>query len=111
MEINVKKDKDRTLVLVKGTVDLYSSPDLREEIQGQLKMKGNKEVVIDLGEVEYIDSSGIATLVEGLQVANKLAKKFALARLTKKVRDVFSLARLETVFTIQEDSGFNEDLK
>ncbi|MDD5090277.1 MAG: STAS domain-containing protein [Candidatus Wallbacteria bacterium] len=103
MEIKVKKIKDKTLIQVSGTVDLYSSPDLREEIQGQLKAKNNHEVVVDLGEVDYIDSSGIATLVEGLQVSGKMDKKFSLARLNKKVRDVFSLARLETVFTIYDD--------
>ncbi|MDD2715508.1 MAG: STAS domain-containing protein [Candidatus Wallbacteria bacterium] len=108
MEIILKNLNDKLLIKVQGTVDLYSSPELREEIQSQLKSKSFREIIIDLGEVNYIDSSGIATLVEGLQVSGKLSKKFSLVHLTAKVRDVFSLARLEKVFTIYEDQKFDE---
>lgn len=102
MQITSSRKDDRMLIFVSGTVDLYSSPELREEIQSQLKVKGLKEVIVDLGEVDYIDSSGIATLVEGLQVSVHLQKQFSLCRLTAKVKDVFSLARLEKVFRIYD---------
>jgi len=96
-----EKNNNTKIIHVMGTVDLYSSPSLREEIQTQLKKCSY--LIVNLSDVDYIDSSGIATLVEGLQVSKKIGKKFSLAGITEQVRDVFSLARLEKVFNILDD--------
>ena len=101
MELKIKQNEDKAIIFVSGTVDLYTSPELREEIQHQLKKVNT--LIIDLNGVDYMDSSGIATLVEGLQVSKKSGKTFALSRITPKIKDVFSLARLEKVFTIYDE--------
>ena len=101
MELKIKNTGEKIIIFVVGTVDLYTSPELREEIQHQIK--NSNSLIVDLNGVDYMDSSGIATLVEGLQVAKQNGKKFALSRITPKIRDVFSLARLEKVFTIYEE--------
>lgn len=98
MKLALEEKKDFIIIHSEGTVDLYSSPELRNEIQRQFKKCTT--LIIDLSGVEYIDSSGIATLVEGLQVSKKIGKKFALTGITEQVKDVFSLARLEKVFNI-----------
>jgi anti-sigma B factor antagonist len=61
-------------------------------------------IVVDLGAVSYMDSSGIATLVEGLQETTAYGGKFRIAGLTEKVKQVFELARLTDVFEIYADA-------
>ena len=58
---------------------------------------------VDLSEVSYIDSSGIAALVEGLQNAKSKGRKFALVAVSKAVMAVLQLARLDRVFAIYPD--------
>ncbi len=56
--------------------------------------------VVDLSQVPYMDSSGVATLVEAMQIARKGGSNMVLAALTDKVRSIFEIARLDTVFKI-----------
>ena len=63
---------------------------------------GGRAVIVDLSGVTYMDSSGIATLVEGLQSSMKQGIAFRLADLHPAVLDVFKLARLDTVFQVYD---------
>jgi anti-sigma B factor antagonist len=98
-EINSRKQKQATILEVEGEVDLYSSPELRKAV---LQVLENKEtaIIIDLEKVSYMDSSGVATLVEGLQESEQYGGKFAIANLDSKVKAVFELSRLDKVFQI-----------
>jgi len=84
-------------VFIKGEIDMSSSPQVRERLAALFK-KNRKAVIVDLSNVAYIDSSGIATLVEGLQWSHSSKNKFRLAGMTAAVRDVFEIARLLPVF-------------
>ncbi|NIQ02594.1 MAG: anti-sigma factor antagonist [Nitrospinaceae bacterium] len=86
-------------VTIKGEIDMSSSPKVRELLNSLFK-KNQKAIVVDLSGVTYIDSSGIATLVEGLQWSHNSHNKFRLTGLTPMVKDVFEIARLLTVFEI-----------
>jgi anti-sigma B factor antagonist len=86
-------------VAIKGEIDMSSSTRVREHLT-PLFQKNQKAVVVDLSGVDYIDSSGIATLVEGLQWSHSSSNKFRLTGLTPMVRDVFEIARLLTVFEV-----------
>ncbi|MHC4429252.1 MAG: STAS domain-containing protein, partial [Planctomycetota bacterium] len=57
-------------------------------------------LVIDLSGVPYMDSSGVATLVEAMQIARRTGSKLVLAALQEKVRSIFEIARLDMVFSI-----------
>jgi len=93
------KEYDESIVLsLNGEVDLSCSPQAREQILKELK-KG-KKLLIDLSDVEYIDSSGVASLVEGFQVARGNDQKFALVGVSQAAMQVLQLARLDKVFTI-----------
>ncbi|HOT96917.1 MAG TPA: STAS domain-containing protein [bacterium] len=85
-----------------GDVDLYSSPQLRKEI---LKLVSARDVrlVVNLDRVSYMDSSGLATLIEGLQHLNRNNGRMAVTGLRDAVKEVFELTRLDTVFTIYPD--------
>ena len=99
MEVSTRKETGFTVVSVLGEVDLYSSPAMREAILGALS-KREPNVVIDLSGVSYMDSSGIATLVEALQASRRVQGRLVLAGLTDRVREVFELARLQSVFDL-----------
>ena len=95
------------MVALKGEVDLESSPAARKLL---LESIGDADrVLVDLSGVTYIDSSGVASLVEALQASKKNDTGFALAAASEPTRRVLELARLDKVFTIHEtvDAGLD----
>jgi len=101
MGIDLKLDKAEgsVTVTVSGDIDMSSSTKMRDALT-PLFQNNDKIIVVDLSGVSYIDSSGIATLVEGLQWSRNSNNKFRLAALAPGVKDVFEIARLLTVFEV-----------
>ena len=99
MQVKVLDGNDSAVISVSGDVDLYSSPEMRKAIT-QLCKKKVTPIVVNLSAVDYMDSSGVATLVEGLQLTGKYKGIFRIACLSQGVREVFELARLDRVFSI-----------
>jgi len=97
-EIKFEKNDDGYVIFATGEIDLSNSHELRKTILAALKSVTRVEV--DLSGVNYIDSSGIASLVEGLQFAKSKSKEFLLSNLSTQVRAIMELARLDKVFTI-----------
>lgn len=87
-----------TVMALSGEVDLRHSANLRKALMDLMLEK--QAVAIDLSGVEYIDSSGIAGLVEAYQMARRNGTRFTLAAISDPVRRVLQLARLDRVFTI-----------
>jgi anti-sigma B factor antagonist len=92
-----------TIADVTGHIDLSNSPALRKTLLATLK--DSDRLALNLAQVNYIDSSGIASLLEVLKEARRTGKKFVLFGLTTAVREVLQLTRLTRVFEIYE----NED--
>jgi len=88
------------IIAVTGEVDLYSSPELREAIL-KIVPKAAGAIGVDLSAVTYMDSSGVATLVEGLKAAGKKRASFVLLRPSPAVMKVLQLSRLDSVFDIR----------
>ena len=99
MKINEKRQDGVWIVEVSGEVDFHSSPDLREKL-GKVADSQAEKVVINLKNVSYIDSSGLATFVEALQKIKRYKGKFVLAELAPAVRSVFEIAKLDTIFSL-----------
>lgn len=99
MDVTTRREGDFGIVSVSGEVDLYTSPRLRDAI---LSCVGRRQasVIVDLRDVPYMDSSGIATLVEALQATRKHHGRLVLAGLTPRVREVFELMSLQSVFDL-----------
>lgn len=93
---------DGIVLAPSGEIDLARSPLMRARVAEAMKA-GPKRVVIDLAGVPYMDSSGVATLVEALQAARKSGAKLLLCSLTARVRSILEISRLDTVFTIVAD--------
>jgi len=98
MSFPVEKKDGFTVVTLHGEVDLSRSPDARKVILTCLKKLQN--VMVDLSAVEYIDSSGVASLVEGFQYARSNDLEFGLVNVSKAAMNVLCLARLDQVFHI-----------
>ena len=100
LDLSQVEQDGHCIVMAKGEIDLYSSPQLREAILKAAKATKGK-VGVNLHEVAYMDSSGVATLVEGLQAAGG-ADSFLLVAPSQSVLKVLQLSRLDSVFTIVE---------
>ena len=102
MRVDVTRDGDTVVVAPSGEVDLSRSPKLRNVLRDAQSSRP-KRVVIDLSDVEYMDSSGVATLVEAFQVARRNGSKMVLCGLMDRVKSIFEIAKLDSVFTITAD--------
>ena len=105
MALNIELEllSDETVISVAGDVDLYTSPELRNAILNAIP-KAAGRVAVNLSGVNYIDSSGVATLVEGLRSARKNDKAFVLVAPSPAVSQVLELAKLDSVFEVQPAS-------
>jgi anti-sigma B factor antagonist len=102
MKVQVRKADTVSIVDCSGDVDLYSSPTLRGALLAELQ-SGVPSVLVNMTEVGYIDSSGIATLVEGLQLSRQTKTRLGLFGLRSNARSVLELARLHKVFNLFAD--------
>ena len=100
LRIEKREADGNDLIVVQGEVDLYSSPELRTAILKSVS-KGHGRLGIDLRGVAYMDSSGVATLIEGLKGAGSKEMTFALIAPSSSVMKVLQLSRLDTVFEIR----------
>jgi anti-sigma B factor antagonist len=90
------------IVPLEGEIDLHVSPRVAAALNAALKEKP-RNLVVDLSKVSYIDSSGLAVLIEVMQSVEKYGGKFALAALQENVKPIFEIARLDQVFRIFPD--------
>ena len=101
MAYEVQEDGGFAIVLLTGDVDLSCSPDARKTILDCLESARN--TLVDMSAVSYIDSSGVASLVEGYQTAKKKNLRFGLLGVSGSAMSVLELARLDKVFPIYAD--------
>jgi len=95
--------KDRPNVLpLEGEIDLHVSPTVTASLNAMIEKKP-KRLVVDLSHVTYIDSAGLAALIEAMQKVEACGGKFALAGLQETVRSIFEISRLDQVFQIFPD--------
>jgi anti-sigma B factor antagonist len=100
MKMATRQAGDVVILDVSGDIDLDSSPDLRKTLLASLKE--SPHVVMNLMRVRYIDSSGIASLVEGWQEAKSLQHRLVLYGLTEVARNVLKLTHLLKLFEVYE---------
>ena len=86
------------IIKLTGDIDMQTSPDARAQILAALNDK--RHVLIEMSTVDYIDSSGIANLVEGYQTAKSNSLTFGLIDISQMTRQVLELARLDQIFPI-----------
>lgn len=107
MSVEIRTSGNAAVVVLSGEVDLQSSPKVRKALLQCLAEK--RDVLVDLGAVTYIDSSGVASLVEAFQGARKNSTRFGLVGVSAAAMRVLQLARLDRVFAIH--ASLDEALK
>jgi anti-sigma B factor antagonist len=100
MDISTREAGNATVVDVTGDITLYNSPEVRRVLMDLLKEKRRPRVIVNMLNVKYIDSAGVASLVEGLKVSRDLKSSFALYGLSRTAREVLELTRLIKVFEV-----------
>ena len=93
-----KIENDVLIIIVNGEIDLENSGNLRQQVQRALD--DNKAVSVDMNAVNYIDSSGIAVLIESKQRAGEGSKEFKIIKPSEAVLSVLKLAKLISFFEI-----------
>jgi anti-anti-sigma factor len=109
MEINVKKEKNAIVVAVKGRMDAVTAPEFEKNLS-DLIAKGENAVLVNLGELEYISSAGLRSI---LSIAKKLKEKqgkILFTGLKGPVEEVFKISGFYSIFKIfdSEEAAFKE---
>ena len=99
MKIKVKSNSEMDTVVLQGELDFQTVSDLRNELQ-KLSVRKVPKILVDLKDVSYIDSSGLAAFVEFHQQIKKYGGKTAFFNLSEGVRNVFRISKLDSVFPL-----------
>jgi len=99
MEIKTEEKSGITISRVSGEIDINTSPEFKKAYEQHIKKDGIK-LVINFKEVPYIDSSGLATLVEILKTIKKVKGELVLVDLSEKLKGLFEITKLSKLFKI-----------
>ena len=105
MQIAARSATGGTILDITGDIDLAHSPAVRKALLQEIKEKKTPKVFLNLEKVRYIDSSGIASLVEGLKASRAQGSRLIRYGLSKSVREVMELSRLQKIFEIHESEA------
>ncbi|MEY2412552.1 MAG: anti-sigma factor antagonist [Acidobacteriaceae bacterium] len=105
MKISVRQLDGVTIVDCSGRITLgEGSVTLRDTVR-ELLAKGQKKILLNLADVNYIDSSGIGELVSAYTTVRNQGGDLKLLKLTKKVHDLLQITKLYTVFDVKDDEA------
>ncbi len=91
------------VIPLEGEIDLHVSPRIAATLNAAVKEQP-PNLIVDIAKVSYIDSSGLAVLIETMQNVEKYGGKFALVGMQEAVKPIFEIARLDQVFRIFPDA-------
>ena len=102
MQIFTRRKDKTTIFDLSGDFDFVNSPVIRQSVLREIQESRTARVVVNLSRVRYIDSSGVASLVEGLKASRDLGSRLILIGLTTSARQVLELTRLLKFFEVYE---------
>jgi len=102
LQIEARHLEKITVFDVSGDIDLATSPELRKALLREFRDMRMPRVVLNLKDVHYIDSSGVASLVEGLKASRDVGSRLILFGLNSAVREVLQLSKLVRIFEITD---------
>ena len=100
--VETKMDNNVSVLKLSGRLDAASAKSLKSQVDKLVK-ENIVRLVIDMGDVDFIDSSGLGSLVSSLRAVNKLDGDIKVVALQKQVRSIFELTRLHRIFGIFDD--------
>ncbi len=103
IDLRTRESNGITIIDLKGRITLgEGSATVRDTVRDLLSL-GQKRILLNLSDVNYIDSSGIGELVSAFTAAKKQGGELKLLNLTKKVHDLLQITKLYTVFDVKDD--------
>jgi anti-sigma B factor antagonist len=98
LQITVSKRNESSIVRLRGRLNVDSSPALRDRLMALLQAESPEAVIVNLSDVSYIDSSGLATLIEGLGVARMRQTTLCVQGLHGRLLQLFQATGLSSLF-------------
>lgn len=105
LKLSTRQVGDVTVVDAAGRITLGEGSSAFRDLVKDLISKGSKKVMINLGDISYIDSSGIGELVSSFTTVQNAGGQMKLLNLTKRVKDLLQITKLYTVFEVFEDEA------
>lgn len=102
MQISARRMDKTTILDISGDIDLAHSPEVRKMVLLEFREKRTPRVILNLRDVNYIDSSGVASLVEGLKASRDVGSRLILFGLSPIAHEVLQLSRLLKIFEIYD---------
>src|SRR5664279_1792708 len=105
MKASIRQVEGVAILDLSGRIKLGEGSSLLRDIVKDLLSKGQKNILLNLGDISYIDSSGIGELVSAFTSVRNQGGELKLLHLTKKVHDLLQITKLYTVFDIKDDEA------
>ncbi len=105
VKLTTRQVGDVTVIDAVGRITLGEGSSTFRDMIRDMAAAGNKKVLLNLGEVSYIDSSGIGELVSGFTTITNHGGNLKLLNLTKRVKDLLQITKLYTVFEVHDDEA------
>ena len=101
MEIKTRKEKNAVVVSIKGRMDAVSSPEFEKELS-ELMAEGEKNFIIDFGELDYISSAALRSILVTVKKIEKKEGKLLLSELKDMVKEVFEISGFTAIIPVYE---------
>jgi anti-sigma B factor antagonist len=102
VQISARRMDQTTILEISGDIDLAHSTEVRKAVLQEFREKRTPKVILNMHDVNYIDSSGVASLVEGLKAARDVGSRLILIGLSPIAREVLQISRLLKIFEIYD---------
>jgi anti-sigma B factor antagonist len=102
VQITARRMDKTTILDISGNIDLAHSSEVRKAVLQEFREKKTPRVILNLRDVNYIDSSGVASLVEGLKASRDVGSRLILFGLSPIAHEVLQLSRLLKIFEIYD---------
>ena len=105
MKANTRQQQDITIVDLSGQIKLGEGSSVLRETVKDLLGEGRKKILLNLADINYIDSSGVGELVSAFTSVRNQGGELKLLHLTKKVHDILQITKLYTVFDVRDNEA------
>jgi anti-sigma B factor antagonist len=102
MQISARRTDKTTILDISGDIDLAHSPEVRRKVLLEFRENRTPRVILNLRDVNYIDSSGVASLLEGLKASRDVGSRLILFGLSPIAHEVLQISRLLAIFEIYD---------
>lgn len=102
MSVKIEAKNDLIVCYIEGEIDINTSPDIKRAFEKLIAKKAPR-IVINLARATYVDSSGLATLVEMLKNMKVYGGRMRLSNMSHKIKSLFEITKLEKLFEIIAD--------